>query len=522
MRIHDSRPIRTQSHTITLACLCLIALASIHCSPGIDRVYSRGSTVTVLYPGDEWVLGPSWDSEVKMLVFLPLVTYEEYDGGELLQPGLAERWEHSPDYRTWTFYLRRDIRWHDGSPVTAHDIKFTVDLWAHPDVQHYAGLLSGTLTVLDDYTLRVDNKRPNRYFLGGWDVYHPKHLLESLDFKNFWQWEFWTHPIGNGPYRYVRHVPKTMMEFEANPDYYKGKPKIERVILKFAGASGLTELLSENVDILLNVKGEDVRQLRKDSRFRIYYGLAPGRLQIFWNHRHELFRHAIIRQALTLAINRRELHELLDYPRDIPLFDGICTSRQFRQRHCGEALPYDPGMARELLDKAGWRDQNRDGVREKDGGEFRFTLIVTPGNLTQAAVYSQEQLRRIGIEMEVLTLESSVVRQRLLAGEFEAAIYTIASTPGHHEEFFGDQSPIGYANPRVSELLAAARVAMNLDERDQIYRELGEIFRNEVPVTFLFPRVIFVVAHRRIRGLESPYRADPIWMMEHLWLEDED
>ncbi|MHC4489773.1 MAG: ABC transporter substrate-binding protein, partial [Planctomycetota bacterium] len=101
-----------------------------------------------------------------------------------------------------------------------------------------------------------------------WDVYYPKHLLENLDPKEFTSWKFWTEPVGNGPYRYVRHVPRTMIELEANPDYYRGKPKIERLVLKFGGYP-LTELMSGNVDCI-DISSLEAIKLADDPRFRVY------------------------------------------------------------------------------------------------------------------------------------------------------------------------------------------------------------------------------------------------------------
>ncbi|MHC4337747.1 MAG: ABC transporter substrate-binding protein, partial [Planctomycetota bacterium] len=101
------------------------------------------------------------DDFPKLLMFLPLVDVRYEDDPksmkslELFKWGLAERWEHSPDYREWIVHLRRNIRWHDGMPVTAHDIKFTIDLWQHPDVLYYAGVNYGSITVLDDYTFKA-------------------------------------------------------------------------------------------------------------------------------------------------------------------------------------------------------------------------------------------------------------------------------------------------------------------------------------------------------------------------------
>jgi ABC-type transport system substrate-binding protein len=136
--------------------------------------------MTVFYAdGDEWMMGPV-DLIPKLLMFLPLVDVRDEPKGKW---GLAERWEHSPDYREWIIHLRRNVRWHDGTPVTAHDIKFTIDLWQHPDVLYYAGANYGSITVLDDYTFKAIFTNPSDSLLDGWDVYYPKHLLENLDPK---------------------------------------------------------------------------------------------------------------------------------------------------------------------------------------------------------------------------------------------------------------------------------------------------------------------------------------------------
>jgi len=491
-----------------------------------DRADTRRSTVTILYPSNEWVLGPSEDEAPKFLVFLPLVMLNENGA---LEGRLAESWEHSPDYRTWTIHLRTDVRWHDGVPVTAHDVKFTLDLLSHPDVLQESPD-AYTVTVLDDSTYIITYHTRSLDPLDTWRIYYPKHLLEDLDPGTFERWEFWTHPVGNGPYRYVRHVPKTMMEFEANPDYYRGKPTINRVLLKF-GASSLTELLGGNVDVLAYAHRMDLLRLAGDPRFRSYHSLSsPAINAIYWNHRHSLFRDPAIRRALTVAINRRELAQVLNYPDDVPISDVILTPRQVRQGLIPAPLPYDPQEAQRILDEAGWRDLDGDGVRERAGEEFRFTAIVASrvslaASLEEAAVYVQSQFRRVGVRMEIQTLENSVARRRLLAGEFDAALYIFSWEAEHYLgpiRILGERSPIGYANPKVIELLDATKSTMNPDERDRLYRELIPFFHADVPLTFLFPLIQTHVAHRRIRGLSSPYRSNPVWFMEDLWLEQDD
>jgi len=186
-----------------------------------------------------------------------------------------------------------------------------------------------------------------------------------------------------------------------------------------------------------------------------------------------------------------------------------------------EPIPYEPDSAARLLDAAGWRDTDGDGVRERDGQEFRFVALTPGGGMEEkAAVYVQAQLRRIGVRMDVQTLEPrAVVGRRLRAGDFEAAFFPFLNRIDNGSEWFEEGSPLGYTSPRVLALLRAARVTADPDEIDRISRDLMPVLRADVPVTFLFPFVRTFVAHRRFRGLRSPDRADPILRMEHLWLE---
>lgn len=336
----------TLRRTAILACICFITFASFSCGRGDGLAKDDASTITILYPGSEEYLGPLYDWDLRLLVFLPLVSYDQ--NGEM-HGRLAESWEHSHDYSSWTVHLRKDIRWHDGVPVTAHDIRFTLDLVSHPDVQHIS---PGThsITILDDHTYEITHHKAREDYtsMDDWAVYYPKHLLEHLDPKNIWSWEFWTQPVGNGPYRYVRHVPKTMLELEANPDYYWGKPRIERVILKF-GSSVVPELLSGNVDAAMYVNRLDALALRDDPRFREYHETSYMCGGIYWNQKYEKFRDPRVRQALTMAINRKELHQVLNLPNDLLVFDTIHTMRQYLRRELPEPLPYDPEQARQLL-----------------------------------------------------------------------------------------------------------------------------------------------------------------------------
>ncbi len=119
--------------------------------------------------------------------------------------------------------------------------------------------------------------------------------------------------------------------------------------------------------------------------------------------------------------------------------------------------------------------------------------------------------------MEISTLEFEAQRHRVMSGDFEAAIFIIFPS---HLAFFGGTNPIGYRNFTVAELLNRAAATMDPEEIDRIYRQLWSIFQVDLPTTFLYPAVYTTVASPRVRGLSSPYRAEPVWYMEDLWVED--
>lgn len=498
----------------------LLACALLLPGLGCARDQERGSSaITVSYPGDERVFGPYWEMPAKFLVFLPLVALDER--GEL-EGRLARRWEHSPDYRTWTIHLRTDVRWHDGVPVTAHDVKFTHDLFAHPDVL-WDPLGSATVEVQNDSTYTVTYAANVADPLSAWTVYYPKHLLEKLPPKEFARWDFWTRPVGNGPYRYVKHVPQTFVELEANPNYFGGKPRIQRVILKLTTNAGLTDLLSGEVDAAAYLSSTEKLKVSRDPRFAVYHEVYDDQLRaIAWNQSHPALRDARVRRAFTLAINRRELLGVLNLPQDLPIVDVLSTSRQFRRGGLPEPLPHDPVRAAELLAAAGWRDANRDGIREREGTQLSIRLLISTEDEPEA-IFVQDALRRVGARIEIDRLDLNLVRRRIRAGEFDATIRTFGNgLDGNFGQLkmFGPDSPIGYRNSRVWALLEAARRTFHPDSLDAIYRELMPIFQAEIPMTFLHPGVLHVAARRHVTGLSSPYRAEPTVWMEHLWLED--
>jgi peptide/nickel transport system substrate-binding protein len=393
--------------------LQILALGAASCGRGEDRAYARGNTLIIAVDGDANDRPLTPDTYAESLVYLPLLRIDEQGNR---QPCLATHWKHSGDYLEWTYRLRPGVRWHDGRPVTVDDVKFTIDMHARPNSPVY-GQLRAECMVHDELTFTV---RGNGWVeAAGEDVgmsILPKHLVKDLDYQHFYEWDFWLRPVGNGPYRYLRYQPGTMVELEANPDYYKGKPKIERVVLKFSGQAALTELLSGNVDAVQLNDSSQLAKIRNDPRFQTHWWLANSGIHSFmvilWQNEHPLFRDRAVRRALSLAINRRELLQVLNLPIELPLVDGWYTFRQARRGEASEPR-YDPAEAQRLLDDSGWLRRNRDGLRERGGQEFRFTALVSTqsawgASCVGAALFVQDQLRKLGVRMDLFPLEGGV------------------------------------------------------------------------------------------------------------------
>jgi peptide/nickel transport system substrate-binding protein len=291
-------------------------------------------------------------------------------------------------------------------------------------------------------------------------------------------------------------------------------------VLRYGG-NGVTELLSENVDIASRVTPVEAMRLAADPRFRIYYRRDDRRqIAIAWNHQNPLFQDVDVRRALTMSIDRRELHRLLNYPDDLPLVDVPTLPRHHDEGIVPDPLPFDRERASRLFAGAGWVDTDGDDILDKDGEDLEFTLLTNAQTATEA-VYIQDQFRRAGVRMEISTSAFNNLRRGLRrTHDFDAAIIRY-----NYINWFGDFPVSGYENAEVSRLQDAAFFTIDQDEADQYMRALWQIFGAEIPITYLHPEIRYLAAHRRVRGLPESGRLPPNstlpLLVEDLWIDDE-
>ncbi len=489
-------------------CVLLALLSS--CRGGEDPAFSRFDTV-IIGTSDVSGIRPG-ETSLEYIIFSPLAFFVSYAE---MEPGLAHTWADSPDGVTRTWHLRTDVHWHDGQLLTAYDVEFTYKLLSHPDVA-LLGFFE-KITVVDEFTIQISADRHDYYFDS---AIYPRHLLEGLEPLEAVQGKFWTQPVGCGPYRFVRYQPEESMKLEANSDYFLGEPRIQHVILKFIGKTGgVAEALSGSVDILYPSEPSEWPPLEKGGRFRSYHILWPAGIGLYLNHRHSLIIDPLVRRAIAVAIDRRTILKAIGLPDDVPLTDVIFTQRQFQNGQLPPPMPFDPELARRLLDEAGWIDEDGDGIREKNGTTARFSLIPRPPGKREILI--QDYLAQVGLKAEIENVDIAVAWERMFAADFEAVVNVYQDSELWDAQFFGKDSITGYSNPLVAEALDLATRTANLDRVDELYLGFREQFTRDVPMVMLQPWIQIYFIHRRIGGLQNPLNFNPIANLDKLWIRDE-
>ncbi|WP_305044363.1 peptide-binding protein [Geoalkalibacter sp.] len=457
----------------------------------------------------------SASSDINGLVYSGLVRYDKY---LQIEGELAESWDISEDGLTLTFHLRRDVRWHDGMPFTSADVLFTYQLMVDPHTptayaDRYLQVVEAEAP--DPHTFRVRYAEPLASALISWGLaIHPKHLLEGQDVSRS---PLARRPVGTGPYRFVEWVSGQRLVLEANPDYFEGRPYINRVIYRIIPdpSTMFLELQAGNLDQMGLTPIQFARQTDTATfkrRFNKYRYPASSYVYLGYNLRRPMFQDQRVRQALSHAINRQELVD------GVLLGLGQVATGPYKPGtwpHNPQVRDYafDPARALELLAEAGWRDTDGDGLLDKEGRPLSFTILTNQGNdqRVKSGEIIQRRLREIGIDVRLRVIEwASFLKEFVNTGNFDALImgWTIPPDPDAYAVWHssktrpGELNFIGFENAEVDELLEKGRRTLDQAERKKYYDRFQEILAEEQPYTFLFVPDALPVVAARFRGIE--------------------
>jgi len=443
----------------------------------------------------------------------------QFDPELNLLPRVAESWEISADRLTVTFRLREGVRWHDGRPVTAEDVVFTVNKVRDPAVENrsWAPPLAEivSLEAPDPRTVVARYEKASPDFLEGWRVpLLPRHLAGRDE--DLLTGEFSRHPVGCGPFRFVRYVPDQEIVLEANDDYWDGRPSIDRLIFKIYPDQGTAyqALLAGDLDIVTLTSGlwNEARARDDVDRFEAFAYSMLSVWTIFWNQdgSNPFFADARVRRAMVLALDRDSFAANVVHGQARPGITTYHPDTIWADPAIGP-WPHDPAEAARLLDEAGWRDADGDGVRERGGSPFRFTLMI-PASQQQLndhiAVWLQQSWAEVGVAAEIEKLEWQAFRERRNAGRFHAATFslTFTTSPDHYDLYHSSARETGFnfyglADPQIDRLCEEGRSSFDPDERRGIYYRLQERLHEQEPLTCLFYFSSPVLHDKRLKGV---------------------
>lgn len=454
-------------------------------------------------------------STVSSDIFTRLLKYNE---NLEIVPVAAESYQVLEDGKLLKFTLRQDIRWTDGKPLTAADVEFTYNMIVDPKTpsayqENYKQVQSFTVT--GPYSFEIRYEKPLARALSSWMIdILPKHLLEGQDIATT---DFSRHPVGAGPYVFKSWTPGSRMVLEANPDYFEGRPYIDQIIYRVIPdqSTQFLELKAGKVDYM----GLTPKQYKLQTsgafwneNFNKYTYLGNGYTYLGYNLKRAMFKDVRVRRALTHAIDRRELVDGvllgLGRPAAVPYTPGTWVYNDRIKPYA-----YDPAKAKELLAQVGWTDTDGDGVLDKDGHPFEFTILTNQGNeqRIKTGTIIQQRLAQIGVRVKVRTVEwAAFIQEFVNKGEFDAIIlgWSIIPDPDQYAIWHSSKfAPNGlnhtfYSNPEVDDLLEKGRRLLDQKDRKPIYDRVQEILHEDQPYTFLFYQQALPIVHARVRGIK--------------------
>lgn len=530
-----------------LACTFSVALAAAACEPaGGCRGEYCGTVVFVSASGPDVLLPPSSNSAVSRdihdQIFLKLADVGmalNTVGDSGFEPQLAQRWEWD-NQLTLVFHLNPAARWHDGPPVTAADVAFTYDAYTDPKVATSAALrYIASVTARDSLTAVFTFKQayPQAFFDA---VFHmrvlPRHLLAEIPREEWGTTPFGHAPVGNGPYRFVSWTTGERLELEADSTFFLGRPHIRRLIWTFAPDinAAVNMLVAGQADALEFLGGPaNVERVRGTEHLAVHSYLGTTYAYLDFNLRasgdtsrpHPIFADRDVRRAIAMGIDReRMVKGVLGDLATVP--DGPVSPSMVTIFHdMPPAARYDTAAAAQLLASRGWRDSNGDGVRDKNGTPLTFHLLVNQSPIRgQFAQVIQEQLRPLGVKVEIDQLENNVAGERAQTGRFDALIYVWVTDPSPAASVpqtwtragFGSQNFGSYHNPAFERALEHASVTPGtVAEVKANWRAAFEILNADVPAVWLFALNNNAAVHKRIADVRI--RPESWWALVRTW-----
>jgi peptide/nickel transport system substrate-binding protein len=502
---------------LLLAAACLPSLAQ-----------KKGGTLTYTYHPEPTAMSTISTTAVPVSLVATKI-YEsllEYEGpGMKPLPGLAESWTVSKDRLTYTFKLRKGVLWHDGKPFTSADVKFSIEEVVtpfHSRGKTYFGEVAA-IEVPDASTVVFRLKSPVPYFLRAFQPSEspimPRHGFSDDEVKagRIRQAKIMQAPIGTGPFKLKEWKKGSHIILERNPDYWKpGRPYLDQVVLRVLpdGAARAIAVEKGEVDLapMSALPPAEIQRLGKLPSLVASQEGSEGLGPIMWlevNNRAKPLSERAVRQAISLAIDRRRLVDVIWYGQGKPASGPIVSSNPNHFDRTLKPLEYDVEKANRLLDAAGYR-------RGADGTRFKLVQNFLPygEEWVRQAEFIKQELRKVGIQVETQSLDMGGWLKRIYTDwNYD---FTSNFTHNYPDPTIGVQrafistnikrgatfsNSMDYANEKLDALFVKAAQLEDGPQRNKVWAEIQAILRSDLPVIFLMEMSYTHVWNKRVHGL---------------------
>lgn len=533
---------------ISLFGLALLSIGLTSCKTDKESA-DRANTIVIGVDGDVDSFNPLFAEEatageVNDLLFPSLVgsEFDTSNGVLLYTPLLARSWEFSDDGKDVTFHFRWPATWSDGKPVTSRDVQLSYELYGDPEIASVRQgsvqelrLTDGKLDISKSIETPNDStvifhfgrSYPGQLFDAGLPIL-PSHMLDSIPRKQLRASPVNKTPVGSGPFRMAKWTPlqETVLlpnEQSVLPYPAKSARLSMRVLPDYR--TRIAQLQSGEVDLVAGLRVEDAALLERSSP-SIRIVTTTGRDYDFlgWNNidptsytesggktikPHRFFGNSRVRKALTLGINREEIVNAYLGKHGRVALGPVSPMFKWAYNDTLKHLPYDKALALSLLEKEGWKDTDGDGVLDRNGEPFAFSLKVPSGNQLRQVIATviQKQLKDIKIAVTIDQVERGTFWDELLARKYDAwfAGFSVPLQLQLDDMWGSDLEKYpfnltGFRNKRIDEILASVKSFSRETDGAALWKEFQSILHEEQPCTFLFWQNSIVGVNVRVQG----------------------
>jgi peptide/nickel transport system substrate-binding protein len=444
----------------------------------------------------------------------------KYDDQGALTSDLTEKYEISSDQKTYTFYLKKNVKWHDGENLSANDVLFTIETiqdpaFGSPLLYNLKGIATEKI---DDYTFKFTLKEPFSPFLSTLTFgILPQHLFLDVFPENFSLIEYNLKPIGSGPFKFKSLTRESfgnvkLYTLERNEEYYGQKPYLDNLIFRFYSdmVSAVEALKNKNVEGISYISTEYEEKLPAKVNLNYYDLSLPQYAAVFFNTKNKALGDQKVRQSLALSGDRAKIiSDVLKGKGEI--VDGPILKGYLGYHPNIKKYSYSIAEAEKLLDEAGWK-KNEAGLRFKGSDQLKFTLTtLDQSDYAKAAEILKTAWEKAGFTVELNFVENERIQKEIIKPRtYDAFLYgeIIGYDPDPYPFWHSSQERDPglnlsiYFNKQIDKVLEQARVTSNEKERGLKYVEFQNLLADELPAIFLYTPYYTYGLAKKIKGFD--------------------